>query len=206
MKLRHIELEGTPEELDSSELGRALLAAIGGGTRTHSAPVPTGKWRLGDPVHGVKRQNRDADEPLDYIAAAVIAPGAEADARAALRALHDKDGRTNRKLHWTEMDHRQRTDAAETVAALGGLHVVAFGTPVPARRQERARAKCLGELVRELHGFGVDRLHLEARQSALNGRDVKTVAAARRFEQLGRSAYWWRLKDCVVELDVVTEC
>ncbi|MFF4340811.1 hypothetical protein ACFY00_12855 [Kitasatospora sp. NPDC001540] len=58
--------------------------------------------------------------------------------------------------------------------------MVTFGAPVPVRRQERARAKCLAELVSGLHGFGVDRLHVEAREPSLNERDVRTVMAARR--------------------------
>ncbi|GAA2103151.1 hypothetical protein GCM10009759_38210 [Kitasatospora saccharophila] len=114
------------------------------------------------------------------IAAAVIEPGAEEGARDTMRALRCRGGRADRKLHWTEMDHRQRTDAARAVASLQGLHVVTFGAPVPVRRQERARAKCLAELVAGLHGLGVDRLYVEAREPSLNERDVRTVMAARR--------------------------
>jgi hypothetical protein len=39
------------------------------------------------------------------------------------------------------MDARERQQAAGAVAALGGLYVVAVGSPVPARKQERARNK-----------------------------------------------------------------
>jgi hypothetical protein len=56
---------------------------------------------------------------------------------------------------------------------------VTVGTPVPQRRQERARAACLTRLVVELHGLGVGRLLMEARERELNRRDVRTVAGAR---------------------------
>lgn len=84
-----------------------------------------------------------------------------------------------RKWHWTEMDAKHRLAAARALAQLGGIHVVTVGTPVPRRRQERARALCLQRLVHELHGYGVGALVLEGRTAQLNRRDIKTVAGAR---------------------------
>ncbi|MFJ4014456.1 hypothetical protein [Streptomyces sp. NPDC090026] len=77
------------------------------------------------------------------------------------------------------MDHRQRRDAAQLVAAQNGLNVVAVGTPVPKRKQERARSKSLTALVSELNGFGVDHLYIEAREPTLNKSDISTIARAR---------------------------
>lgn len=93
------------------------------------------------------------------------------------------------KAHWTEMDDRERRVAAETVAALGGLQLVAVGSPVPVRRQERARRKCLASMVTELYGFGVTRLFMESREAELNARDVRTVQQAR-FALPKDSAFW----------------
>jgi hypothetical protein len=111
------------------------------------------------------------------IAAAVLAPHAHAPAREAMLALRGR--RRTAKSHWTEMDAKQRLEAAERVAGMEGLHLVATGAPVPAKRQERARARCLTTLVPELHGFGVEHLFIEARQPALNARDITTVMGAR---------------------------
>ena len=83
------------------------------------------------------------------------------------------------KLHWSEMDDTERRKATEEVAAFGGLHVVAVATPVPHKRQERARAACLTALVGELHGLNVIRLCMESRTAALDKRDVDIVRAAR---------------------------
>ncbi|MFF4874227.1 hypothetical protein [Streptomyces sp. NPDC000961] len=77
------------------------------------------------------------------------------------------------------MDHRQRRDAIQLVAGQNGIHVVAVGTPVPRRKQERARGKSLTALIPELHGFGVDHLYIEAREAELNKNDISTVARTR---------------------------
>jgi hypothetical protein len=113
------------------------------------------------------------------IAAAVIEPAMMDAAREAM--LQTRGRRLTSKSHWTQMDDRQRQRAAEAVAALGGIHVVAVGSPVPARRQERARSACLSELVTQLHGFEVGHLYMEAREATLNDRDVATVRHARRY-------------------------
>jgi hypothetical protein len=94
-----------------------------------------------------------------------------------MRAILGK--RNTSKLHWNEMDAQQRRSAVKTVAGIDGFHVVTIGTPVPRRRQERARAQCLHRLVLELHGFGVGRLLVESRTHQLNMRDVATVAGTR---------------------------
>ncbi|MGW2838343.1 hypothetical protein ACWCWD_11165 [Streptomyces sp. NPDC001493] len=111
------------------------------------------------------------------LAAAIIEPAAVDSVRAAMLAL--KGRRATSKIHWTEMDQRQRNAAARLVASQSGIHIVSVGAPVPRRKQERARAKCLTALVVELHGFGVDQLYIEARQETLNARDIRTVLAAR---------------------------
>ncbi|AGS73862.1 hypothetical protein [Streptomyces collinus] len=111
------------------------------------------------------------------IAATVLDPAVAGTARLTMRGL--KGPRDTAKLHWNEMDRTERKDAAQTVAAQEGLHVVSVGSPVPRRKQERARSKCLSALIQELHGFGVSRLCLEAREDELNARDIRTIATVR---------------------------
>jgi hypothetical protein len=111
------------------------------------------------------------------LAAAVLEVQAQQSTRELMRGL--LGSRRATKLHWHEMDRLQQKDAAHRVAGIEGFHVVAVGTPVPRRRQERARAACLTALVGELHGFGVQQLLIEARAPDLNRRDVATVQGAR---------------------------
>lgn len=74
---------------------------------------------------------------------------------------------------------RPLINAAKRLSELAGFHIVAVGTPVPRRRQERARAMCLSTLVVELHSYGVTELLMENRTRQLNQRDVRTVAGVR---------------------------
>jgi len=111
------------------------------------------------------------------LAAAVFDARVHNSVRVTMRELRGK--RKTAKLHWREMDVRQRSHAAATVAAVDGFHVVTIGTPVPRSRQERARAKCLNRLVIELHSRAVTELVIESRTQALNARDVATVRGAR---------------------------
>lgn len=111
------------------------------------------------------------------LAATAVAPETRAAAQAAMLALNGT--RATSKLHWTDLDRRQRQHAAETVAKLAHTHIVIIGSPVPARRQERARAKCLERLVIEAHALGVGAVVIESRTQVLNARDLRTVVGAR---------------------------
>ncbi|MEU8279252.1 hypothetical protein ACFYOK_38270 [Microbispora bryophytorum] len=113
-----------------------------------------------------------------YIIAAVIIP-ASAQESARAQMLRAQARHAPAKLHWVAHDDKERLELAYTVAEIEGLHIVAVGSPVHQRRQERARAYCLHQLVLELHGFGVEQLFMEARQPTLNTRDITTVQHAR---------------------------
>jgi hypothetical protein len=78
------------------------------------------------------------------------------------------------------MDDRDRRAAARLVAVQPGLHIVTVGAPVPRRKQERARSKCLTALVPELHAFSVDQLYIESREEELNKKDIRTIIEIRR--------------------------
>lgn len=111
------------------------------------------------------------------MAAACFNPNVYDHAREAVISL--RTGHHVAKLHWARMDRADREQAAKAVAAIEGFHIVTIGAPVPERRQERARARCLDRLVVELHSLGVTSLVIEAREPELNQRDVETVRGAR---------------------------
>ena len=129
----------------------------------------------------------DSTQGCYVLAASVLDHSAQEPAREVMRRL--LGSRRTAKLHWHEMDRLQQKNAAHHVASITGLHVVALGTPVPRRRQERARAACLTALVSALHGFGVRHLLMEARAPELNRRDIATVQGAR-FALPPGSNFW----------------
>lgn len=121
---------------------------------------------------------REAELDGFYVLVAAMFEPARYDlVRQAMRELRGR--RCTRKLHWNEMDDEQRRTATKKVVDLGGFHLVAVGAPVPSRRQGRARAKCLTELVIRLHEHGVEQLCVESRTPVLDARDVTTVRGAR---------------------------
>jgi hypothetical protein len=120
------------------------------------------------------------EDPVDgfyVLAAAVFPPPIHDEVRELMVDL--RGSRKIHKLHWNEMDPRQQEESAKRLASVDGFHVVTVGTPVPQRRQERARAGCLTRLVVELHSLDVTELVMEARERELNRRDIRTVAGAR---------------------------
>ncbi len=79
-----------------------------------------------------------------------------------------------RSLHW----HRERRPERrkEIITVLNRLDVevhAAVAHPVPARRQEQARAACLTAILGDLPDLGT--LHIEARTGPLNLRDRHTL-------------------------------
>lgn len=121
--------------------------------------------------------HESADRGVYVLAAALIDAGDREQARELLQGLRGR--RRTPKLHWHEMDHSERRHAAKRLAELDSLHLVVLAAPVAHRRQERARALCLAQLVCELHGAGIEQLYLESRAPNLNTADVRTVAGIR---------------------------
>jgi hypothetical protein len=116
--------------------------------------------------------------PLGFyvLAAAVFATELD-QVRDAMRAL--RGGRRTNKLHWNEMDERDRHAAVTVAASLTGTYLVAVGVPVPLRGQERARRIVLRRLVGELHEIGVLDITAESRGSVLDRRDVDLLRSVR---------------------------
>lgn len=103
-----------------------------------------------------------------YVLAAMVLVAELDDARDAMRAL--RGGRRTTKLHWNEMDDRDRHAAVAAAASLTGTYLVAVGAPVPLRGQERARRIVLRRLVGELHDLGVAEIIAESRGGVLDRR------------------------------------
>lgn len=93
-------------------------------------------------------------------------------------------GTTTRRFHWRDARDMQRIRAVQLVAAIDAMHAVVVGSCIDPKKQERARACCLEELLVQLDGMGVDEVWLEAHTQAGNARDIGTVANLRRKQAL----------------------
>ena len=92
------------------------------------------------------------------------------------------------KLHWREELPRRRRKIAETVAALpvAGLVVVRCD-PQASDRPERRRRNCLEHLLPMLADMDTERLALESRGPADDGKDRQMLQHLRRGKRLSRT-------------------
>ncbi|TSD53587.1 hypothetical protein [Aeromicrobium piscarium] len=107
------------------------------------------------------------------LAAAISDPTSAESIRESLRRLVP---RPRRRLHWNSEDHRTRYEIVDVIASTSLTHVIVLAE-VEARRQERARRKCLQRLLFELDQRGVTRAWIESRQAAQDRRDQEMVAS-----------------------------
>lgn len=112
-----------------------------------------------------------------YVLAAAVLP---TDRHDELReVMLSMRGARSGKLHWQVLTVAQRHEVAKRVGDFAEMQLVVIGTPVQPRKQERGRALCLQQLVRELHSAGVGHVIAEGRTRALDARDIRTVQQAR---------------------------
>jgi uncharacterized protein with von Willebrand factor type A (vWA) domain len=97
-----------------------------------------------------------------YVLAAVLVPDARADeVRAVLRSTLRAG---QRRFHWHDEGPASRAAMVGVVAGLGLHSVVVTVTPVDPRSSERARRRCLRQLLWELDQRAVRTVVLESRQ------------------------------------------
>lgn len=115
------------------------------------------------------------DAPAYLLGASVVDTDDVPMTRAVLEGLRPTRG----KLHWHDLDDRDRRRVLAAVGRLPAAHLIVVAHAIDPRREERARAICLGRLGWELGRHGVTALVLEARAAALTARDLRVVRALR---------------------------
>ena len=129
---------------------------------------------------------RATGQRVYVLAATVVDANADVgDIRQRMRELHlarrrRGEGSHPAKLHWYDEGERHRARICTTLCTLPAVTHLAICADTAPRRDERARAFCLEQLLLELPAFGVQTLILERRDTALNSRDVRTVLGLRR--------------------------
>lgn len=118
-----------------------------------------------------------ADTRGMYVLASVVAdPRACEATRAKLMSLVAK-GR--HRLHWRDESEPLRRKITAVIVACGFPSIVVVGTELDARKQERARRKCMRRLLFELDRVGVGQVWLESRTQSLNRKDGRLIDALR---------------------------
>ena len=112
-----------------------------------------------------------APTPTYLMAATVLRE--EADT-ARLEALKPKGAA---KLHWRELTDKLRRESLQAVAELDSLTVMVACAPLPKKKQERGRRKCMELLLPELERRNVNLLTLESRVLQMDRRDIDMLQA-----------------------------
>src|SRR5699024_6331455 len=81
----------------------------------------------------------------------------------------------NSELHWRDESHARRQHITETIAGMNTSHV-AVRAEAEATKQERARRKCLAQLLYDLDQRHVTSGWLESRHVAQDRRDQESIA------------------------------
>jgi hypothetical protein len=117
---------------------------------------------------------RPEQDGLYLLAATVARPRACDPVRDSLRELLLKGAQ---RIHWRDESTPRRLKIASAIADHDLLHVIVVGAPIDARKQERARRRCMERLVFELGVLSVSQVWLETRTRSLNDRDRRMFAA-----------------------------
>jgi len=146
--------------------------------------------------------------PGVFVLAAVVVPMPRADqVRAQVRGHAQASGA---RFHWHAEGSDRRVKFLEELAGLRLPAIVAVAAPIDPQRQERARRKCLEQLLWELEQRDVRDLVLESRQERRDRYDRAAILAGQKagqvpadlsyaFEQPSREPLLW-LPDVVASV------
>lgn len=116
-------------------------------------------------------------DPGLYVLAGVVCLSSSCESiRGTLRTLLDAE---QPRLHWSSESPERKEKIVGTLAQIDMTSVVVIGTPLPKKKQERARAVCMESLAVLLADMGVSRIFLEERNPSLNDRDKRLIEAIR---------------------------
>ena len=120
-----------------------------------------------------------APNPMYLMAATILPHGCD------LANLVELKPKGSAKLHWRELTDRIRRESLAQVAELHGQTTVVVASPLPSKKQERGRRKCMELLLPQLERTGVDMLVLESRVLKLDGKDIDMLQAMRARKFVG---------------------
>lgn len=114
-----------------------------------------------------------ANPPAYLLAATIISQSQSLDP---LMKVKPKNAR---RLHWREMVHSLQSKSLQALSQMAFSTTIVIGSPLPRRKQERGRRKCLELLLVELESRGIDVLVLEARDEEKDKKDIALLLSMR---------------------------
>lgn len=114
-----------------------------------------------------------------YILAAAIAPSDPAQLEACRDRLRALVRRARNRLHWNSEEEGDLIGISKTIGSMPLTSIVVTATHMDRRKQERARRKCLQQLLYRLSADRVEQVWLESRDAIGNQRDLAMVANLR---------------------------
>jgi hypothetical protein len=88
------------------------------------------------------------------------------------------------RLHWRNESSQRRDDLVVAVSKLRPTGAIIIGTGMIGGRQERARRKCIEQLLHELTSRGIAKVVFERRHAELDARDRDLITALQRRHAL----------------------
>jgi hypothetical protein len=114
-----------------------------------------------------------------YLLAAAIAPDDEAKLEACRDHLRSLVRHARGRLHWRNEEEIDHIAISEAIGSMPLSSIVVTATRLDPKKQERARRKCLEQLLHRLVTDGVEQVWLESRDVRGNSRDLAMVANLR---------------------------
>ena len=121
-----------------------------------------------------------ANPPVYLLAATIVSPDEP------LEVLSEIKPNNAKKLHWRDMSVKLRVRSISALSEIKHSTTIVIGSPLPKRKQERARRKCLERLLPELESRGVETLVLESRDEEKNKKDIALLLALRTKGYVGK--------------------
>lgn len=84
------------------------------------------------------------------------------------------------KLHWRDMTYRLQAKSLRALSRVEHVTTIVVGAPLPKKKQERGRRKCLERLLPELESNGVSFFVLESRGNQKDKKDIELLLSMRR--------------------------
>lgn len=85
----------------------------------------------------------------------------------------------SKKLHWRDLTDRRKRQSIDFIQRIGPLSIVIAAEESSIHKDERARRKCLEQLLPVLESYGVNTLVLESRTPSQDQRDLEHLAQMR---------------------------